>query len=356
MSSITIEKLYKRYGDIETVHGIDLSINSGEFVVFVGPSGCGKSTILRMIAGLEVVSDGHIKIGDRIVNEVAPKDRNVAMVFQNYALYPHKNVFENMCFALQLQKISKDQIQLKVQDAAEILGLEMLLERKPHELSGGQRQRVAMGRALVRSPDVFLFDEPLSNLDAKLRNQMRAEIKKIHQQTQTTIVYVTHDQLEAMTLADRIVVLKDGYVEQVGTPLELYSKPQNKFVAGFIGNPPMNIIDGFFDNAVCFSENQTRLELGDNLLTNNQKLCVGFRPEQITLQKTSDNALPFKGQVDLIEPLGASALVHMKMGTQKIVADVKENLPKVGDDVQFYVPETQVHLFNEQGNQRLSQN
>jgi multiple sugar transport system ATP-binding protein len=242
MAQVIISDIVKKFGKTEVVHGISLDIIDKEFVVLVGPSGCGKSTVLRMVAGLEKITSGTVSIGDRIVNDIAPKDRDVAMVFQNYALYPHMNVFGNMSFGLKLSKTPKAEILERVNEAAAILGLEELLHRKPHELSGGQRQRVAMGRAIVRKPSVFLFDEPLSNLDAKLRTQMRVEIKRLHQKVQSTAIYVTHDQVEAMTLADRIVVMRNGNIEQVGQPIELFQNPANTFVAGFIGSPPMNLV------------------------------------------------------------------------------------------------------------------
>ena len=242
MANVILEQVVKQFGKVEVVHGVSLCIESREFIVLVGPSGCGKSTILRMVAGLEKITAGVIRIGDRVVNEIAPKDRDIAMVFQNYALYPHMNVMENMSFGLKLKKTPSDEIKSRVREAAEILGLEQLLLRKPFELSGGQRQRVAMGRAIVRKPSVFLFDEPLSNLDAKLRTQMRAEIKRLHHRVRSTVIYVTHDQVEAMTLADRIVVLRDGYIEQVGKPIDIFQNPVNTFVAGFIGSPPMNLV------------------------------------------------------------------------------------------------------------------
>ena len=242
MAQVILKDIVKKFGKSEVVHGISLEIPDKEFVVLVGPSGCGKSTILRMVAGLEKITAGTVSIGDRVVNDVAPKDRDVAMVFQNYALYPHMNVFNNMSFGLRLSKTPKSEILARVNEAAAILGLEELLQRKPHQLSGGQRQRVAMGRAIVRKPAVFLFDEPLSNLDAKLRTQMRTEIKRLHQKVQSTAIYVTHDQVEAMTLADRIVVMRNGNIEQVGQPMEIFQNPANTFVAGFIGSPPMNLV------------------------------------------------------------------------------------------------------------------
>src|SRR5919198_6586361 len=240
MAQVSLRKLFKRFDDTEAVRGIDLDIADKEFVVLVGPSGCGKTTTLRMIAGLEEISAGTIRIGERIVNALPPMDRDIAMVFQNYALYPHKSVYDNMAFGLQMRKFRKDEIEKRVRAASQMLGIEALLERKPRQLSGGQRQRVALGRAIVRSPQLFLFDEPLSNLDAKLRVQMRVELKRLHKRLETTAIYVTHDQVEAMTLGDRVVVMKDGVVQQVGEPLELYNRPANRFVAGFIGSPAMN--------------------------------------------------------------------------------------------------------------------
>ena len=242
MANVILEQVVKQFGKVEVVHDVSLCVESREFIVLVGPSGCGKSTILRMVAELEKITAGVIRIGDRVVNDMVPKDRDIAMVFQNYALYPHMNVMENMSFGLKLKKTPPDEINSRVREAAEILGLEQLLSRKPFELSGGQCQRVAMGRAIVRKPAVFLFDEPLSNLDVKLRTQMRAEIKRLHHKVQSTVIYVTHDQVEAMTLADRIVVLRDGYIEQVGNPIDLFQNPVKTFVAGFIGSPPMNLV------------------------------------------------------------------------------------------------------------------
>ncbi|MFT4150258.1 MAG: sn-glycerol-3-phosphate ABC transporter ATP-binding protein UgpC, partial [Paracoccaceae bacterium] len=243
MASVTIRNVKKSYGAVNVVHGVNIDIQDGEFMVLVGPSGCGKSTTMRMVAGLETITSGEILIGDRVVNDLAPKDRDIAMVFQNYALYPHMTVFENMAFGLKMAKVDKAEIDRRVRDAAGILNLASYLDRKPGQLSGGQRQRVALGRALVRNPQVFLFDEPLSNLDAKLRGQMRVEIKKLQSRLGTTSIYVTHDQVEAMTLGDRVVVMRDGYVQQIGTPLELYHKPVNRFVAGFLGSPAMNFVE-----------------------------------------------------------------------------------------------------------------
>ena len=290
MTTVSLKNLVKRYGDLEVVHSIDLEIKDSEFIVLVGPSGCGKSTTLRMVAGLEEVSSGEIKIGDRVVNDIPPKDRNVAMVFQNYALYPHMNVFDNMSFGLRLKKTPKPEILERVTKAAKILNIEDYLRRKPSELSGGQRQRVAMGRAIVRNPEIFLFDEPLSNLDAKLRTQMRIEIKELHQRVNNTIIYVTHDQIEAMTLGDRIVVMKDGYIEQVGNPIELFQNPVNIFVAGFIGNPPMNLVEGRISKGdkclqVTFPGglNVPVPEKDGAQIKEGQKVMMGLRTEDIFL-------------------------------------------------------------------------
>ena len=317
MAKISLQKLIKNYTNQTVVHGIDLEIQPGEFVVLVGPSGCGKSTTLRMIAGLETVTSGKIMIGDEIVNDLAPKDRHIAMVFQNYALYPHMSVYENMAFSLKLRGIAKSEIEKKVQEASQILNLTDYLQRKPNELSGGQRQRVAMGRAIVRNPKVFLFDEPLSNLDAKLRTQMRAEIKKLHARLKTTTVYVTHDQVEAMTLADRIVIMRGGRIEQVGTPLEIYEKPANSFVASFIGSPPMNLIRG-------------------------EKL-LGVRPEHLSLQNIS-SSMSFSGEIDFLEPLGAETLVHMMYQKQNMVARLEQAEAlglKTGDSITLHASKVQ---------------
>lgn len=319
MSGVKLEKIVKRYGDIEVVHGIDLEVASQEFVVLVGPSGCGKSTTLRMIAGLEEISGGKLIIDDREVNNIAPKDRDVAMVFQNYALYPHLNVAENMAFGLRIRKVSKDEIDRQVKEVAEILGLTDYLERRPADLSGGQRQRVAMGRAIVRHPKVFLFDEPLSNLDAKLRTQMRAEIKRLHKRLGVTSVYVTHDQVEAMTLADRIVVMCNGRIEQVGSPMELFNHPKNVFVASFIGSPPMNQLEAVLE----IKENKLFANIGDDSLElppiselshsdNGRKVILGIRPEHIMIEADADTS-SISVELDLIETLGSEALLHTQV-------------------------------------------
>ena len=316
MSTVKLKNLVKRYGDVTVVQGIDLEVKSEEFVVLVGPSGCGKSTTLRMLAGLEEISDGEVSIADRVVNDIAPKDRDVAMVFQNYALYPHLTVAENIAFGLRIRKVPKEEIKATVADVAEILELTPLLERRPADLSGGQRQRVAMGRAIVRHPKVFLFDEPLSNLDAKLRTQMRAEIKRLHKRLGVTSIYVTHDQVEAMTLADRIVVMCDGRIEQIGSPMDLFNHPKNIFVASFIGSPPMNQIEAEVEVKgdklfASFGGNSLELpalkELGAN--DTGCKITLGIRPEHIMTEADADTS-SINIELDLIETLGSEALLH----------------------------------------------
>lgn len=357
MTELRFRNIIKRYGKVEVVHGIDLDVADKEFLVLVGPSGCGKSTLLRMIAGLEEISDGTIEMDGKVINDIAPKDRGLAMVFQNYALYPHMNVYENMAFGLRQRKTPKDEIRERVESVGETLGLGELLQRKPHELSGGQRQRVAMGRAMVRKPSVFLFDEPLSNLDAKLRIQMRAEIKMLHQRVQSTMVYVTHDQVEAMTLADRIVVLKDGYIEQVGTPLELFLKPVNVFVAGFIGTPPMNL-------QACTNEKVAgqdwlvfpgglRLPViarDDAKLDDKQELVMGIRTEEITLT-TEETDVPaewiFPGTVKVVEPLGNENHLYVEIGGETFVARCEgRKIIKVGAEIEVAFNLEQLHIFD----------
>jgi multiple sugar transport system ATP-binding protein len=328
MSAISLHNVVKKFGDHEVVHSINLEIKDTEFIVLVGPSGCGKSTTLRMIAGLEEITGGEIVIGNRVVNNILAKDRNIAMVFQSYALYPHMNVFNNMSFALKLQKVPKPEIKERVNNAARILNIEELLNRRPSELSGGQRQRVAMGRAIVRNPDIFLFDEPLSNLDAKLRTQMRVEIKELHQRVKNTIVYVTHDQVEAMTLGDRIVVLKDGYIEQVGDPIELFQNPVNTFVAGFIGSPPMNQIEGTIikngDQLDIIFPDGFKLPIPDKpgaKISEGQKIVMGLRPGDIFLEEGS-NHIPedwkFDAEILVTEPLGSETYMHLDVSGLKI--------------------------------------
>ena len=340
MADVSIRKVVKDYdGQVQAVKGIDLEIKDHEFVVLVGPSGCGKSTTLRMIAGLEDITGGEIAIDDIIVNDVPPKDRDIAMVFQNYALYPHMTVAENMSFGLRLKKFPKAEIKQRVDEAARILDITELLERKPKALSGGQRQRVAMGRAIVRNPKVFLFDEPLSNLDAKLRVQMRIEIKKVHQKVRTTTVYVTHDQVEAMTLADRVVVMNHGRIEQVGTPTELYHSPKTRFVAGFIGSPAMNFVPARLDA----QGGGLSLNLGPNLalpvpadrvtryqpFAGRDKLLLGLRPEHITEQRqhAEPGSVPFTAQIDVTELMGMETLVYFKLNGADMCGRVN---PKAG--------------------------
>lgn len=353
MASVDIRNVKKSYGIHPVIHGVSVTIEDGEFVILVGPSGCGKSTLLRMIAGLEPITAGDIAIGGNIVNDLPPKDRDIAMVFQTYALYPHKTVAQNMGFALQMRKTARSEIETRVKRAAEILDLVPLLDRFPKQLSGGQRQRVAMGRAIVRDPAVFLFDEPLSNLDAKLRVQMRAEIKELHQRLKTTIVYVTHDQVEAMTMADRIVVMNNGHVEQVGTPLELYDQPANMFVAGFIGSPSMNLLKGiikvgpksFFELAPGLT-----LPLAKTAKSLDGKAAYyGIRPEHLSLGKMGVAA-----EVTVVEPMGSETQVFAKLGGQKVAGLFRERLNAKPGDVLSVVPDVSaVHMFDAKSGKRL---
>jgi len=323
MSGVVLDKVVKNYGAVEVVHAIDLNVKPQEFVVLVGPSGCGKSTTLRMIAGLEEISGGTVDIDGRVVNRVAPKDRDVAMVFQNYALYPHLNVADNIAFGLRIRKTPKAEIASSVEEVAGILGLTDYLQRRPADLSGGQRQRVAMGRAIVRHPKVFLFDEPLSNLDAKLRSQMRAEIKRLHRRLGVTSIYVTHDQVEAMTLADRIVVMHDGRIEQVGAPMEVFSNPVNTFVAGFIGSPPMNQFEAVLEGG----DDAPRASIGGQTLAlpplkelqgkAGDKVIVGIRPEYVTVSDGSDGGVEV--DLDLVETLGSEALLHTTLAGKPFI-------------------------------------
>src|SRR5881394_1966393 len=345
MASVGIRDVKKAFGATQIIHGVDIAIGDGEFVVLVGPSGCGKSTLLRMIAGLENITGGEIRIGERVVNNVPPKERDIAMVFQNYALYPHMTVAANMGFSLKLRKAPKSEIDSRVRRAAEILGLIPLLERFPRQLSGGQRQRVAMGRAIVRDPQVFLFDEPLSNLDAKLRVAMRTEIKELHQRLKTTTVYVTHDQIEAMTMADKIVVMHDGIVEQIGTPLDLYDKPDNQFVAGFIGSPAMNFLKG------KVKANGVKLPLGAMPANSEGRPAVyGVRPEHFTI--ADDGA---EAEIVVVEPTGSETQVFAKLGGEQVVAVFRERHQfNPGDKVRLKPDPALVHLFDEQTGKRLN--
>ena len=358
MAVVNLKKVVKRYGKTEVVHGIDLEIEHEEFVVLVGPSGCGKSTTLRMIAGLEEISGGEIRIGDRMVNDLPPRARNVSMVFQNYALYPHMSVRENLGFSLKIAKQAQARIDERVDEAAEILGLSDLMERTPAQLSGGQRQRVAMGRAIVRHPDVFLFDEPLSNLDAKLRVQMRTEIKRLHQQVRTTVVYVTHDQVEAMTLADRIVIMRDGYIEQVGSPLELFEKPANTFVAGFIGSPPMNQVRA----RIASRDGEPVVAIAADLdlpvpgrlkdrVQADQDVVLGFRAEDFMPEghelKTDGTLKRFNQVVSIAEPLGTETLLFTEFGNQEILSKMFNPRPvREGEEIGFALNIDRLHLFD----------
>ena len=344
MAKVEFRDVRKSYGDLEVIHGVTTNVADGEFIVIVGPSGCGKSTLLRMVAGLEAITSGEIVIGERVVNALEPKDRDIAMVFQNYALYPHMSVFDNMAYGLRIRRLAKDDIKARVDRAAGILELGPLLERKPRQLSGGQRQRVAMGRAIVREPAVFLFDEPLSNLDAKLRVQMRFEIQKLHRRLRTTSLYVTHDQVEAMTLADRVVVLRDGAIEQVGSPLDLYDRPANQFVAQFIGTPQMNVVDTAALPALRDVVGAAGAPDG----------FIGVRPENVLVRPAGSGRLP--GRVELVESLGADTLIYANVGGQgpnggvQIVARQNERTPlRAGDLVGLDIAPASFHLFDRQG-------
>jgi multiple sugar transport system ATP-binding protein len=354
MASVEIRDVRKSYGTTAVIHGVNVDIGDGEFVILVGPSGCGKSTLLRMIAGLENISGGEIRIGDRVVNDVPPKERDIAMVFQNYALYPHMTVSDNMAFSLKLRRASKDEIKQRVERAANILGLMPLLDRYPRQLSGGQRQRVAMGRAIVRDPQVFLFDEPLSNLDAKLRVQMRSEIKELHQRLKTTTVYVTHDQIEAMTMADKIVVMHDGIVEQIGAPLDLYDRPGNLFVAGFIGSPSMNFLQGrlITDNGTPAFETAggVKIPLGTAAAdANGRPATLGMRPEHFHI---GDGGIPV--EVVVVEPTGSETQVVVKVGTQDLVCLFRERVSaKPGETIHIAPNRDVLHLFDPATGKRL---
>jgi len=348
MASVTIENVRKSYGNMEVVHGVSLDIADGAFVVLLGPSGCGKSTLLRMIAGLEKITSGDIRIGGRVVNNVHPGDRDIAMVFQNYALYAHMNVFDNMSFAMTLKKTPRAEIDAQVKWAASILGLENFLQRFPRQLSGGQRQRVAMGRAIMRNPAVFLFDEPLSNLDAKLRVQMRTEIKELHQRLKTTTIYVTHDQIEAMTMADVIVILRDGVIEQAGRPMEIYDQPANLFVAEFIGSPAMNLLRG----EIAGAAGQPKVRLADGLLVDappggaarlGQKVVLGVRPEH--LRPTPGAGLP--AIISVLEPTGPETHIYARLGATEVCAITNERSEmQAGSPINLSFPPERALLFD----------
>jgi len=357
MARVMLQELTKRFDKVVAVRQVNLEIQDKEFVVFVGPSGCGKTTTLRMIAGLEEATDGSILIGDRIVNDVPPKDRNIAMVFQNYALYPHMNVYKNMAFGLKLRRTPRPEIERRVREAARILGIEELLDRKPRQLSGGQRQRVAVGRAIVRQPEVFLFDEPLSNLDAKLRVQMRAELIKLHYQLEATMIYVTHDQVEAMTMGDRIVIMNNGEIQQVGAPMEVYDHPVNLFVAGFIGSPAMNLFEGTLDiqnSDLSVDLGKFALRLPKSYMTPygahaNRRVVFGIRPENI-----SDRTDPGENQlervaakVDVVEPLGSEVMVELSAGNHTFVARLDPTTSaRPMQEMPVYFDMSRFHLFD----------
>lgn len=369
MSSISLKNVYKIFDDGTTaVNDFSLEIADKEFIILVGPSGCGKSTTLRMIAGLEHITKGELKIGDRIVNDVAPKDRDIAMVFQSYALYPHMTVYKNMAFGLELRKMSKDEIDKRVREAARVLDIEHLLKRKPKALSGGQRQRVALGRAMVRSPSVFLLDEPLSNLDAKLRTNMRTEIKKLHQRLGTTFIYVTHDQTEAMTMGDRIVVMKDGVIQQVDSPQNLYKHPQNMFVAGFIGSPQMNFLDAEVkskNGKIFLSLAENELDVTDSFAKTNEikeyfnkSVKVGIRPEDVTVDnefivKNSDKVLTAKLEVS--ELMGSESYLYLDYSGQKLTARVAADSP-ANESVELGILTDRIHLFDPNSTSNIIKN
>ena len=357
MASVNLKNVVKKFGKTEVIHGINLDIADMELVVLVGPSGCGKSTALRLIAGLEKITAGEILIEDRVVNDVEPKDRGAAMVFQNYALYPHMEVFGNMSFGLKLNKTPKAEIESRVKEVADILELGELLKRKPYQLSGGQRQRVAMGRAMVRKPSIFLFDEPLSNLDAKLRTQMRTEIKRLHQKVKTTIIYVTHDQVEAMTLADRIVVMRDGYIEQVGKPIELFQEPANTFVAGFIGSPPMNLVPA----GIVQTDSGLKLDFDGNLqipvpeksdakIKDGMKVIMGLRTEDLNIDNGANNfpeEWKADGVVEVVEPLGGETNMHMNLqGIYFIARSEGRRVIDVGEKLRLALNLEHLHIFD----------
>jgi multiple sugar transport system ATP-binding protein len=352
VASVEIRNIRKTFGTVPVIHGVSIDIQDGEFVILVGPSGCGKSTLLRMIAGLENISGGELRIGPRVVNDVPPKERDIAMVFQNYALYPHMTVADNMAFSLKLKRAPKTEIKSRVDRAAEILGLTKLLDRYPRQLSGGQRQRVAMGRAIVRDPQVFLFDEPLSNLDAKLRVAMRTEIKALHQRLKTTTIYVTHDQIEAMTMADKIVVMHDGVVEQVGAPLELYDRPANLFVAGFIGSPAMNFLKGHLQGGRFVTGSGISLPVANApAASDGQPIIYGIRPEHFVLDDS--NGLP--AEVAVVEPTGSETQVFATLGGTDVVGVFRERVDaKPGQQIRVTPDPRLVHLFDEQSGKRLS--
>ena len=365
MASVTFEHVYKRFGDVVAVNDLDIKVLDKEFLVFVGPSGCGKTTSLRLLAGLEEISDGKIMIGDRIVNDVPPKDRDIAMVFQSYALYPHMSVYDNMAFGLKLRKVPKAEIDKRVKQAAEILGIAQLLDRKPRQLSGGQRQRVAVGRAIVRDPAVFLFDEPLSNLDAKLRVQTRAEISKLHQRLGTTFIYVTHDQVEAMTMATRIAVMKDGLLQQIDSPQNLYDHPGNVFVAGFIGSPSMNFFDATLveqDGKMFIDGGSFKLPIPESkrvqyIGQKGKKTIFGIRPDDVHAANFAPPGItpaPLKADVDVTELMGNEIFLYLLTGKKQFIARVDPRThARAGESIELIVNMDNMHLFDPQTEKSL---
>jgi multiple sugar transport system ATP-binding protein len=356
MARVAMRSLNKNYDEVRAVIDVNLDIRDQEFVVLVGPSGCGKTTTLRMVAGLESITSGHISIDEKVVNELPPMDRDIAMVFQNYALYPHMSVYDNMAFGLKMRKFDKPEIAKRVQEAADILGIGQLLKRKPRQLSGGQRQRVALGRAIVRHPQVFLFDEPLSNLDAKLRVQMRVELKKLHERLGTTAIYVTHDQVEAMTLGDRVVVMKDGLVQQVGDPMELYNEPANRFVAGFIGSPAMNFVGVRLtgENGAIWAEAEgIKIKVPGQIAPRlgayaGKEVTLGVRPEDLLIAGDGDDRdLTFAAEVEVVERLGSEILLDVAVGPATMVASVEPTVTaKVHETLRLAVNPGRVHFFD----------
>ena len=363
MAGVTLTNVTKKFDDVIAVNNANLEIKDKEFLVLVGPSGCGKTTTLRMVAGLEEITGGTIEIGDTVVNDIPPKDRDIAMVFQNYALYPHMDVYNNMAFGLKLRKFPKDEIDRRVKEAAMILGIENLLDRRPKQLSGGQRQRVALGRAIVREPKVFLMDEPLSNLDAKLRVQMRTELSKLHDRLQTTIIYVTHDQTEAMTMGDRIVVLRDGFIQQVADPLTLYNQPVNMFVAGFIGSPAMNFLDAKLvkegNNFYLDSENSFKILVPESKISANPELedyvgkdvVFGIRPEDLEDASVVEEGITeensFSAEVEVVEPMGSEIYLYLAINGHSMIARVDaHSTAKVGDEIKLVVNTDGMHIFD----------
>jgi multiple sugar transport system ATP-binding protein len=362
MAEVRLKKICKKFDEIVAVDDFNLTIADKEFVVLVGPSGCGKTTTLRMIAGLESITSGEVYIGDNLINKLPAKDRNIAMVFQNYALYPHMTVFDNMAFSLEMRKRSKDEIKERVQEAAEILGIQQLLSRKPKQLSGGQRQRVAVGRAIVRKPEVFLFDEPLSNLDAKLRVQTRLELKKLHERLATTAVYVTHDQIEAMTMGDRIVVMRDGLIQQIGSPLDLYDHPANKFVGGFIGSPAMNFFEAQLNisgDTVALQAGEVRIDLpqeksGRLAGYKEERIIVGLRPEDLKVTSEHVSGKTIRGTVEVVEPIGNETYVDFNSGSFNLIAAVgRKTRIKPHSTLVIEPNQDNLHLFDTQSEKAI---